>query len=234
MESDEDHWEGWGDQEDGYVIDSDIDREIEHDISSMDTQNVSAKSEYRETSRTALSLSNLSHSSEQSLDLSDVTSLANHKDNVVPSRKGILKLAKTRTSPPPLPSPSGVRNTAEMSVRSPNRKHVHTPDAVQKDVTISQKKQPIKSNTALGAEFDIKAIDIKTDSMTAGGREQDFFADMEPVIKTDTDVLGLLIGKARPADNVWMEEAKASTLSFAVKNNTVSVCANIRTRCYRF
>ena len=220
-ESDEDHWEGWGEQQQEDVIDSDIDREIEQEIRSMDIASI--KPEHHETSTVLLSPSNAS----ESFSTSDVST---HKDNVVaPTRKGILKLAKTRTSPPPLLSPSAVKNTGELSsAHSPSRKHIHAPETAKREDDLQQKKT-VKCNMPLGAEFDIKAIKIKTDSKAGKGAVEDFFADMEPVIKTDTDILALLMNKSKPGDNVQIEEKKASTLSFAFQDDTVSYA--IRKRC---
>jgi len=64
----------------------------------------------------------------------------------------------------------------------------------------------ILSNEPLGAEFDVKQIKVRrgvnTSTSSSTADEFDFFADMEPVIKSSSSLLGLLSAAAAEASSV--------------------------------
>ena len=219
-------WEGW-DDEDGdddidikaaasqdTPIDSDIDREIEEELVSMGS-----------ASKSLVPSSPLPPTVH--LDWSDAPTSPKSSTHHTTGSSGGMKLTsiKTRTSPPPQ---SPTMNTfTESSVKSPNRKHIQTePTSKDKAKPSSPQKMTKRtSNTPLGSEFDIKALDIKTSGVTSS--EPDFFADMAPDIKPSS-LLDMIKGAGASENTVSERKAAstmaASTMSYDVQETEVSLC----------
>ena len=204
-DSEGDNWEGWDEDNTEQSIDSEIDREIEQELVTMGSppplnpETTPKSPNFQETAPKV------------TVDWSNADSQLPK-----PSQKGRLKLSstKSRTSPPPQ-SPS-----SKSSLKSPNRKHVQVPDTLKKDKAkplASKKVTKQTGNNPLGAEFDIKALDIKTSG--GGSEEPDFFADMAPVITKTSGVLDIIQGgKEEKATDAGK---KISGLSYAVQDTEV-------------
>jgi hypothetical protein len=195
-DSEADNWEGWEEEEEHteQSIDSEIDREIEQELVTMGPVPTSTTKSTKSQSFQHWSGS----------------------DSAPPTTtgKGRMKLSeKTRTSPPPQ---SPVESSSD--AKSPNRKHVSKPLELKKDdksKSIAEKKVVKKLNSGpLGAEFDIKALDIKAGGLS---EEPDFFADMAPVIKKTSGVLDIIEGSSVEKT----PEKKSTVLAYNVQETEV-------------